>query len=157
MTKEDIGLELQRWLAHDAPYCYTLVAYAHQEGVITEQECLAAKEELDKIYAHDKAVHENRGKFLITVFKQLGMTKTRVLWNLIEQFPNKFVGDPAEGWMRPDHEKIYKDLGITSIDYYSILADIQEYNYLEKKDENRKMYYKINFEKIMQDYENETI
>ena len=53
MTKEEIGQEIAKWYLHDGPYCYTLVAMAHEEGLLSDAEATAAKEDLDKVYEHD--------------------------------------------------------------------------------------------------------
>lgn len=153
MTKEEIGQEIAKWYLHDGPYCYTLVAMAHEEGLLSDDEATAAKEDLDKVYEHDKMVKETRGKYMTVTLKKLGFTKNKILWNMIAQFPSRCVGDPADCRMKPDVKKLVElcNLG-KEVDFYTQLADIIAAGYVSQ-DEDNKLYYKINFDKIKEESE----
>jgi len=161
--KRSIGMELAKWMQHDKMYCYTLVVYALQEGLITEDEAKTAKEELDKYYEKDNEVDKNKNKYMMALFKKHGFSPIKVLWRLIEQFPNKCIGDPVNCEFKPNNDKIIKDTDIPSVSYYEIINNIIEWGYLSKRmDKKHGLIYRIHFDAIMKEYsiqeqENETI
>ena len=151
-TKEAIGAEIIKWLPHDAQYCYILVTLAVQKKCITEEEAVIVKKELDTYYADTISVAKNKNKYMMATFEKIGFIYTRVLWELIAQFPKHIQGDPENAEMIPDNESIMKKWEIPSIDYYTIISKLIDEGYISKRTHNKHLVYKIDFLKIDEDY-----
>ena len=153
-TKESIGTELIKWMDKDATYCYTLNAYALSKGLITEEEAVIVKNDLDDYYEKNKPAQE-KNKYMMTAFKKIGFTPTKILWELINQFPNKSFGDINNSELIPDNESIMKKWKIDSISFYDMISNLITAGYLSKRNVDKKLIYKINFLKLKRDYINE--
>lgn len=149
-TKESIGIEIFKWMEKDQQYVYTLNAYALQKGIITEEEALIVKNELDDYYKNKPTQEKN--KYMLSAFEKIGFSNTKVLWELIVQFPTHSYGDINNGELIPDNEGIMKKWKIPSIDYYKIINILIDNEYLFKRNVEKKLIYKINFIKLKQDY-----
>lgn len=149
MIKEEIGQEIAKWYKEDPNYCYVLILTARDEGLITEEEAIIAKQDLDKVYNRDKDVSSTRGNYMMKTIKKLGFTKNKILWNFIDQFPTTFI-KPAENCiMRPNIKKIIAHCNLPStIDFYALLSDIIKEGYIEHAEGQL---YKINFDRIKED------
>jgi hypothetical protein len=150
--KQQVGLEISKFMATDKQYTYTVAFWAYQEGIIDSDEYAIVKRELDGYYAKDE-VEESKKKeanrYMLKVLDVIGFTPTKILWRLIEQFPTRGVGDPANFELVPDNNKIIKDINIPSVDYFNLIEKIISNGFMEKGKYENKMTYKINFHKIM--------
>jgi len=152
-TKEAIGAEIIKWLPHDAQYCYVLITLAVQKNLITEAEAAIAKKEIDDYYSDTiPTKSNNKNKYMMATFEKIGFIYTRVLWELISQFPKHIQGDPENAEFIPDNEAIMKKWDIPTIDYYAIISKLIDYEYISKRTENKHLVYKINFLKLEADY-----
>jgi len=147
--RNNIIRELAQWMNHDRLYAYTLNVYALQEGLITEEEANNVKGLLDQRWQEDIDTEKNKNKYMMAIFKKHGFSFTKVLWRLIEQFPTRSVGDPADATFHPNNDKIIKDTGIPSVSYYEIINNIISAGYMSKEIKNKSLIYKINFPAIM--------
>lgn len=148
--KQNVGLEISKFMATDKQYTYTVAFWSFQEGIINEDEYKIVKHELDEFYEkQENQSKKEANKHMLKVLDVIGFTPTKILWRLIEQFPTRGKGDPADFILDPNNEKIIKDINIPSVDYYSLVNKIIDAGFLEKKTINKRMVYKINFDKIM--------
>lgn len=148
MTKEtnkhDIGLEIIKWLPHDRQYVYALNVWALHEQYITKEEAEQVKLSLDTYYKED-VQETSKSKFMFAIFKKEGYIVTKVLFNLIDQYPKRCVGPLESCEMIPDNEKIMKDHKIPSIEYYKFINILADKKYIEKLKDKK---IKINFSYI---------
>lgn len=140
--------EILTWLEYDKQYVYTLNVYALQQGLITEQEALQVKETLDKHYSLTSNKQSKANKYMMKVFEEIGFSKTKVLWNLIDQFPKYIVGKPEDCTFIAHDESNIRKLKVSSIKYYNVINELEKLGYIKKKMINSKMTYKIDFLKI---------
>lgn len=146
--RKNVLKEMLVWIPHDPSYVYTLNVYALQQGWITEEEAKAIKETLDNHYEITHEEDRVKNKYMLEIFKKIGMTYTKVLWRLIEQFP-KFIVEPVEDFTFVAHDdSIIKQIGIDSISYYKIINDLCEKGYISKVKKDKKHCYKIHFDFI---------
>lgn len=150
--KQQVGLEISKFMATDKAYTYTVAFWAFQEGIIDGDEYTIVKNGLDEFYAKDEVEESKKkeaNKYMLKVLDVIGFTPTKILWRLIEQFPTRGVGDPANFELLPDNNKIIKDTNIPSVDYFTLIDKIISNGFMEKGKHDKKMTYKINFHKIM--------
>lgn len=155
--KHDLGLELHRCMASgDRQMSYQIYLYLLKEKYITEDEAVIVKAELDKRFDE-----ENQGttpvanKVMVNIMKKIGFSETKVLWRLIEQFPHRAFGDITNSEFIPNNESIIKQTGIPSVSYYELISKIIERDYMSKRIEKKRLIYRINFHKIMEDGQDE--
>lgn len=157
--KSKIDKEIQAWFKHDQAYVYTLVAYALQQGFITEEEAAIAKDNLDNYWNEEtnrqKEKVSRQSKYMMAVLKKIGFTPTKILWRLTDQFPKYMVGNAENCEFVAHDEPIMKAVNIDSINYYKIINDLVDANFLSKRMDNKKMIYKINFMLIVETYKEE--
>jgi hypothetical protein len=149
--KQAIDMEIVQWLPHDRAYVTTLVAYALGEGIINEDEAKIAKQNIDTFYKDDIKVEQEKNRHMFNIFKKIGFSKTKVLWRLIDQFPKRSYGDPANAEFIPNNEAIIKQTGIPSVSYYEIVNELFKCMYMSKRVKNKKLIYKIHFDMIKAD------
>ena len=147
-TKESIGKEMILWMPHDAQYCYTLNAYALQKGLITEPEAVEVKKQLDEYYKIEQPTEKPMNKYMMEVFKIHGFSYAKILWRIINQFPSHNTGPVRNMELIPDHNKIMKETKIDSVGYYKFVNGILKDGYLSKRTEDKRVIYKINFNKL---------
>jgi len=157
LEKSKIDKEIIAWYEHDAVYVYTLVAYALQQGFITEEEAGIAKNNLDaywnKKIDDTKEKNNKQSKYMISVFRKIGFTPTKLLWRLTEQFPKYIIGKPENCEFVAHDEPIIKALELNSIDYYKIINELAEQKFISKRIDKKRMIYKINFPLIIKTWE----
>jgi len=141
-NKENIAQEMVRWLPHDKTYCYALNVYALSKEVITPEQSILIKQELDAYYG-EEVRETSKSKIMIKVFEDLGFSKTKLLWTIIDYFPKH--GDLTTFEVPLNTNKLQSLSGILPKDYFPYLLTLQEKGYITKIKGTK---YRINFEKI---------
>ena len=150
-TKESIAREIYQFMDVDPVYALTLIPLALQKDLITPDEATKAKKDLDGYYQEiarqTEEIKATKNKRMMEVFKVVGYSPTKVLWQIIDQFPKRCAGNPNRFELKINHEGIMKKTKIRSLDYYGYLAKLQDHDYIQKVDKN---IYSINFPLLTQ-------
>lgn len=150
-TKESIAHEIYTFMDADPVYALTLIPLALQKNLITQQEAEKAKKDLDGYYQEiarqTEEIKATKNTRMMEVFKVVGYSPTKILWQMIDQFPKRCTGDPNRFELKVNHEAIMKKTKIRSIDYFNYLLKLQSADYIQKVDKN---IYSINFPLLTQ-------
>ena len=145
-TKEAIAREIYQFMDVDPVYALTLIPLALQKNLITQQEAEKAKKDLDGYYQdiarQTEEIKSTKNARMLEVFKVVGYSATKVLWQIIDQFPKRCTGNPNRFELKVNHEGIMKKTKIRSLDYYGYLAKLLEAGYISHNTGN---IYAINF------------
>jgi hypothetical protein len=168
MTKENIGKELFKWIAYDKEYCYLLVTLASSNGLITPEEALIAKTEIDKYGVNKDNVETEANKilskYMLNLFPVLGYTDCRILYLIIKQYidhPNEDLMDTS---VQVDVDKIIKivnsrnkgfrcNFKFNDLSYYKTLNNLIKHGFVHKAIKGTQIL--IDFDKIISISESE--
>lgn len=141
--------------------CKKILTDAFTAGLFTNDEVEVIVKDVkawnDKRAERDKVATPEQLKMSRALLKELGAYPALALITLIKQFPHRAIG---EGWMIPDEKATIKALQIQPFQYHSILNNLKEKSFLEKKlnKDLKKITIKLNFfriQKAFEDYEDD--
>jgi len=150
--KEDILKEMDDWKLYDEQYTRLLVPFGVNKGVFSETEAVELKEKLDDFYGNkeDPEYKKRRGKMLLEIFKEVGLSGSRILTTMIDLFPDRYIGNPEDCIMVSVDDYIQRKFSMEPVMYYQIMDDLVEQGFITKvmNKKLKKMTYKLEFDKI---------
>jgi len=141
--REKIGREIFHWIDKDPNYTRVLIPYALQIGAITVEEAEICKIDLEKYYKKKGVKNTHRDEVFMALMPVLGFSKSRILYQLVENLPKYHAGELTTFSHDESIRKTFK--GMSTASYYKYIKELRDSGFIQQIKVDGKKAYKISF------------